>query len=773
MNKESSPEITAGEGSKKNLEKPHQVYAQLVATLQAYMRDPYAFALVEKAYQFAVAHHGLQLRKSGEAYIVHPLTVAIILAELRVDIASIISAILHDVVEDTEATLSEVERDFGKAIAELVDGLTKIGKIKFRSSQERMAENFRKMIIAMAKDIRVILVKLADRLHNMRTLSFLPPEKRRRIAQETLEIYAPLASRLGIYSIKSELEDLCLKETKPEVYKEISRKIASKKTQREMFIQEVISVLEDEFAKYGFKSLIISGRPKHFYSIYRKMVDRRIAFEDIHDLLAFRIIVDSIKDCYEALGIVHAMWKPMPGRFKDYIAMPKANLYQSLHTTVIRPNGSTAEIQIRTNEMHHVCEYGIAAHWTYKEDGVDNDKSTNLKRFAWLRQMMELHQDVKDPEEFLNAVKVDLFEEEIFVFTPRGDVIQLAVGATPLDFAFAVHTDIGLTTVGAKVNGKITPLRRSVQSGDIVEILTSPHQKPSKDWLNFVTTSKARNKIRSFLRSEQRERSHKMGRSLLGNALSKRDFDLDKLSERSQLDPLVKAAKESNFDDVLVAVGYGRLNPAELIERAFPTAGKKLAADGKISSAAAHEELEENKILPPTSQAQSKKYASSGILVSGMDNILVTFGRCCNPLPGDGIVGFVTRGRGVSIHRSNCPRALDLDPVRRVEVSWGDGDQNSKPQHSAYLKIITHDRQGILADISMAIAACGANIQKAQVKVSSDLMGVLDFEVNIKSLAHLNKVIGKLESIPNVVLVERREIDPSRIAYNSRMIVRS
>ncbi len=724
---------------------PEKIFQNLCNKVRVYFNDENPVQLIEKAYLFAKEKHGTQVRRSGEPYISHPLNVALILADLKVDLASIIAAILHDVVEDTDTSIETIDKLFGRVIADLVDGLTKIRKIKFRSSQERMAENFRKMILAMAKDLRVILIKLADRLHNMRTLAALPEEKRLSIAQETLDIYAPLASRLGIYGIKSELEDLCLKETKKEIYKEISRKIAAKKREREAYILEVKKILADELTRYGFKNHKVYGRPKHFFSIYKKMVDRRLAFEDLHDLFAFRIIVDSVKDCYEALGIIHAMWRPMPGRFKDYIAMPKANLYQSLHTTVIRPNGTPAEIQIRTADMHGVCEFGIAAHWAYKEKTIGPAKETDLKRFTWLRQMMELHDDVKDPNEFLDAVKVDLFEEEIFVFTPKGDVIQLATGATPLDFAFAVHTDIGLSTVGAKVNGKIMPLRSKLHSGDIIEILTSNNQRPSKDWLNFVTSSRALNKIRSYLRSEQREKGRKIGHAFLSGELQKIGLDLEDLVTHHKTDPLVKAAKESGFDDLLIAIGYGKINAHDLVAKAYPKSKTEKTGE------------EEEKKQPSQHPISDKKPSQSGILVSGLDNILVTFGRCCNPLPGDSVVGFITRGRGVSVHRSNCARALDLDPARHIEVSWED-TQKSTSFHS-HLRCVTRDRQGLLAEITVAIAAMGANIHKAQVRVSKDMVGISDFEITITNLGQLQGIIKKIEAIPGVVLVERKGID--------------
>lgn len=737
----------------KKVATPDEIFNDLCAAVKSYM--PAAdLTPLRKAYDFGAKCHSTQMRQSGEPYISHPLSVALILTELKVDLASLVAAILHDVVEDTAVCLEEIESTFGKTVAELVDGMTKIGKIQFRSNQERLAENFRKMVFAMAKDLRVILIKLADRLHNMRTLKALPASKRTRIAQETLDIYAPLANRLGIYGIKSELEDLSLRQLKREIYQELKDKVSEKKNARIAYIEDVKSILEQELKKYGFTNVTVYGRPKHFYSIYKKMTERHLEFEDVHDLFAFRIIVDSIKDCYEALGVVHAMWKPMPGRFKDYIAMPKANLYQSLHTTVIRPNGEPAEIQIRTHAMHEICEFGIAAHWAYKEKSGQQQQgvspsSADLKKMAWLRQIMEWQTELKDPDEFLEAVKVDLFEDEIFVFTPKGDVIQLPTNATALDFAFAVHTQVGFKTVGAKVNGRIVPLKRTLQSGDIVEVQTSPNQKPSKDWLNFVTTSKAKNKIRSDLRSDQRDRSRVLGRELLIQGLEARGYDFERFEREGYVDELIKFAKESNFEDVLVSIGYGKIDARELLVRIIPERDQKIIADRLAAEALV------NSTEAKVSRSSSKG-PGHGILVSGINNVLVNFGRCCNPLPGEEIQGFITRGRGVTIHRASCARALDMDPHRRVQVSWAMAEP-AQNEHHAFLKVITHDRPGVLADITAAIAACNANILRAQVHVSDgDMKGHLDFDLSLKSLSQLQAIIQRLESLPSVVNVERK-----------------
>lgn len=730
--------------SEKNKSAVSAAYQELVNEAKTFIEKP-DLEIIEKAYRFAEKHHEGQTRQSGEPYITHPLEVARIVCTLKLDVASVVAAILHDTVEDTDCTLNGIEAAFGQEVCTLVNGLTKIGKIKFQSKQERLAENFRKMILAMAKDLRVILIKLCDRLHNLRTIGSLPAIKRRRIAQETLDIYAPLANRLGIYGIKSELEDLCLRELKKEIYQEIREKIASKKSERQSYIEEVKSILEHELKKYGFKDIVVYGRPKHFFSIYKKMVERHLEFEDIHDLFAFRIIVNSIKDCYEALGVVHAMWKPMPGRFKDYIAMPKANMYQSLHTTVVRPNGEPAEIQIRTRDMHRTSEYGVAAHWAYKETKDNNLGGTDLDKFSWLRQIVQWQSELKDPDEFLEAVKVDLFDEEIFVFTPKGDVFSLPQKATALDFAFAVHTDIGLKTIGSKVNGRMVPIKKELQSGDIVEVLTSNNQKPSKDWLTFVTTSKARNKIRSFLRSEQREKSRRIGIEFLSRELEKIGVDISDFGKTSEKEKVAKLARESTYDDVLISIGYGKIRAEELVKKLFPEAPKNESIEKQVETAGL-----------PTQISKSKSRSQKGILVSGHDDVLVNIGRCCSPLPGEKIIGFITRGRGVTIHRTDCARALDMDPVRRIDVEWGDELPEMGNAHRCLISVVTHDKPGVLAEVTSKIASTGVNILKAEAKVSPDLVGRLEFELGLKNLVQLEKVIQLLEQIPAVMEVQRK-----------------
>jgi guanosine-3',5'-bis(diphosphate) 3'-pyrophosphohydrolase len=730
---------------------PEVLFRDLIrqATLNVPQTDE---SVLRKAFEFAAKSHLDQRRQSGELYVTHPIEVATIVAGLKVDMASVVAALLHDVVEDTSVSLAEIEKEFGKSVSDLVDGLTKIGKIEFRSNQEKLAENFRKMVIAMAKDLRVIVIKLCDRLHNMRTIKALPPAKRLRIAQETMDIYAPLANRLGIYGIKSELEDLCLRQIKPEIYDDLKKKISVKKTERVKNIEDVKNVMLDELKKYGFASVDVTGRPKHFFSIFKKMQERGLEFDDVHDLFAFRIVVDSIKDCYEALGIIHAMWKPMPGRFKDYIAMPKANMYQSLHTTVIRPNGEPCEIQIRTQGMHEVCEFGVAAHWRYKESNgastLVSESNPDIEKMGWLRQIVEWQKELKDPDEFLEAVKVDLFDEEIFVFTPKGDVFQLPLRATALDFAFAVHSAIGQATVGAKVNGRMVPIKKELKSGDIVEILTSQKQKPNKDWLTFVTTSKAKNRIRAFLRTEQRERSKVLGHDLLVQELSDREIDFETFERQGNLPSVVKASREANLDDAFVAIGYGKIAVKDLLDKILPK---------KETKSLSQQASDLEKTSASSAHVSKKSGSGKGILVSGLSNLLVSLARCCNPLPGEDIVGFVTRGKGVTIHRYDCSRGRDIDPARRVDVSWGNDDPGVNPdEFTTYLRVVTHDKAGILADVTQVLSSLGANIKKAQVQVGKDRLGYLDFEVMIKSISQLTAIMSRIETLQPVVRVERR-----------------
>jgi len=717
-----------------------EAFAVLQEKASAYLSEQ-DLELLKKSYEFAKEAHDGQKRKTGAPYITHPLAVAIILTDLRVDSSSLVAAILHDTVEDTEVTLNDLTETFSQEISDLVDGLTKISKIRFQSKQEKLAENFRKMILAMAKDLRVIMVKLSDRLHNMRTLDNLYEEKRLRIAQETLDIYAPLAGRLGMYGIKSELEDLCFRQLKRDVYQDIAKRVAARRSERQSSTHGMLTSLRGELSEYGFENFEVYGRPKHFYSIYKKMHNKRVEFDSILDLFAYRIQVSSIKECYEVLGLVHSLWKPMPGRFKDYIAMPKPNLYQSLHTTVLKPNGDPAEIQIRTFDMHSVCEFGIAAHWAYKENKNDGPKKEDLKKFSWLRQILEWQSELKDPDEFLEAVKVDLFDEEIFVFTPNGDVIALPKKASCLDFAFAVHTELGLKTAGSKVNGRMQPLKYLLRSGDVVEIIRNKNQNPNKDWLQYVYSSKAKNKLRAFLRTEQREKARAIGEQLLNEACNAVDIQPEQLKQSKVNDALVKAAHENNFDDLTLSIGYGKVQATNVLKKVFPEKYKTNV----------EEIVTQEKPSPAPSKSGSKK---GNIAVSGMDNILVRMARCCQPLAGESIVGFVTRGRGVSVHRSSCRRALDLDPERRIPVSWRNMDEAEAAQ-SVYLRIFCQDRSGLLSDTTSAIAAMSANILRADIRPGDGVQAKMDFEVSIRDHKQLMALIQKIEMIEGVVAVKR------------------
>ena len=699
--------------------------------------------LLQKAYQFAAeAHHG-QLRSSGEPYMVHPTSVAQTLADLHLDIPSIVTGLLHDTVEDTHATLEQIETEFGKDIAELVDGVTKLSKITFKTSEEKQAENFRKMILAMAKDIRVILVKLADRLNNMRTLEHLIPLKQKIIAQETLDIYAPIANRLGISWIKIELEDLCLRYLHPDVYYRLAQKVAKTKREREKYLEEVASILDEKLKEYDIQA-VVQGRAKHFYSIFKKMERRKADYEQVFDVIAFRIVVDNITECYKSLGVIHAAYKPVPGRFKDYIAMPKANAYQSLHTTVIGPNGERVEIQIRTQDMNQVAEGGIAAHWKYKEGKFDSRSRENVE---WVNRLLEWHKDLSDPNEFLETVKIDLFAEDVFVFTPKGEVKQLAHGATPLDFAYTVHTDVGHKCVGAKVNGKIVPLKHRLKSGDTVEIITSPSQTPSKDWLKIVKSSRAKAKIRTYIKEQERDRAHKLGKEMIDKAIRPFGLSISKIEKSGDLLKAGQTFSVRSVEELYIGTGYGRLNPEDLIKFLVP----KEALERKVEAAKAEDQSFLKRVF---NAAKKRSETRNAITVGNLHDVLIRFGRCCNPLPGDSIIGFITRGRGVTIHTATCTKALDNDEERRVEVQWNITSKGAIKRH-VKVRVVCLDEPGLLALMSQTITACGINIASANIRTTKDKKAIAFFDVEVGDISQLQKVTSALESKKGVISVER------------------
>ncbi|HOI15164.1 MAG TPA: bifunctional (p)ppGpp synthetase/guanosine-3',5'-bis(diphosphate) 3'-pyrophosphohydrolase [Geobacteraceae bacterium] len=692
--------------------------------------------VIRKAYVFSAKVHQGQTRLSGEPYLIHPMEVAAILADLRLDVQTLATGLLHDTLEDTLTTYKELETIFGAEVANLVDGVTKISKIHFKTKEESQAENFRKMLLAMANDIRVILVKLADRLHNMRTLQYQPETKQRSIAKETLDIYAPMANRLGISWIKSELEDLSFRYENPQLYYDLASKVAMKKKERESYVEEVKTIITQKLQEHGISGEV-SGRSKHLYSIHNKMASRNVDIDEIYDLIAIRVLVEDIRACYEVLGLVHSTWKPIPGRFKDYIAMPKSNMYQSLHTTVIGPFGERMEVQIRTSEMHRVAEAGIAAHWKYKE-GKGYDER-DVKRFAWLRQLLEWQQELQDSQEFMNTVKVELFPEEVYVFTPRGDVKGFPKGATPIDFAYSVHTDIGHRCVGAKVNGKLVPLKYEMKTGDIIEVVTSPHHTPSKDWLKIVKSTRARNKIRGWIKTEERKRSIVIGREVCEKEFRRYSLNFGKLQKNGELK---RVAVEFGFvaeDDLMAAVGYGKLSCNQILG--------KLLSEEKLAETREQKETRVSKVLDKLT-----KKSTSAIQINGVDDVLVRFGKCCNPVPGDDIVGFITRGRGVTVHTADCSFALESDPERRVAVTWNREKSTALP---VKIRVTCHDQKGILAGIALVIANCEANISSATVQCTVDKKGINLFEINVTDVDHLNRVIHSIMKVNGVIKVER------------------
>jgi GTP pyrophosphokinase len=716
---------------------------RLLARIQAY--NPQADAqLIRRAYEYSARMHAEQKRKSGEPYVTHPLNVALIIAQLKLDLPSIITGLLHDVVEDTMASLDEVRELFGNEVATLVDGVTKVSKITFSSRAEKQAENFRKMVIAMAHDIRVVLIKLADRLHNMRTLSHLARDRQEEIAHETLEIYAPIAHRLGIYWLKSELEDAAFRYINPTAYATLKAHVARTMAESEEYIRTVIGIITQRLEEAGVKAEV-TGRPKNIYSIHRKMQEEGLHFDQVYDLVAFRIIVATLRECYEALGVAHASWKPIPGRFKDYIALPKANMYQSLHTTVIGPQGQRMEVQIRTAEMHKVAEEGIAAHWSYKEGGTSELRET--ERFAWLRRLIEWQQNLKDPQEFLSTVKDDLFPEEVFVFTPKGDVLDFPQGATVIDFAYRIHSQVGQHLSAARANGRMVPLRYRLKSGDTIEVVTSERQSPGKDWMSFAVTARAKSRIRQWLRAQQAERSIKWGITLIDRELEPLGLTVAQLRPGKRFEPALKEFSYREIDSLLAAVGYGIITAAQLLAKLLTPDELKLYRAEKAPA-------------PPASSdngrpARETRRTPTGnaVIVSGVGDMLVRFARCCSPLPGEEIVGFITRGRGVTVHLKGCPHAMVSDPQRRVPVVWKEGEDSPR---SIRLEVLSIDQPGLLAAMSKTIASAGVNISTAEVKATgNDGRALSVFELSVGSARQLNVLIHQIAAIDGVMRVAR------------------
>jgi len=698
--------------------------------------------LVQKAFDFAQKAHENQKRYSGEAFMVHPFEVAMILADLQLDTVTISAALLHDVMEDTQYTYEDIKREFGEEIANLVDGVTKLGKLEYKTKVEEQAENMRKMLVAMAKDIRVILIKLADRLHNMRTLKFLPIEKQKEKSKETLEIYAPIAHRLGISKIKWELEDLSLRYLDPDGYYDLVEKVAKKRKERESYIQNVIKELKNKLTELGIEAEV-DGRPKHFYSIYRKMMVEGKTFEQIFDLMAIRVIVNTVKDCYGVLGIVHTLWKPIPGRFKDYIAMPKPNMYQSLHTTVIGPEGETFEIQIRTWEMHRTAEYGIAAHWKYKEGKKDKDQFD--EKFSWLRQLLEWQKELKDDKEFIETLKIDLFTDEVFVFTPKGDVVNLPSGSTPIDFAYTIHTEIGHSCIGAKVNGKIVPLDYTLKTGDIVEILTTTNKDhgPSRDWLKIVKSSQARNKIRQWFKKEKREENIERGKEMLEKEIKRLGYQPSQMLKEEIVEPVLKKLSMQNIDDLYAAIGYGGLTTNQIIPRLKEEFRKIFKEEQKIK------EIEEKPIIKKQPSSLDK-----GVKVLGTDNILVRFSKCCSPVPGDEIIGYITKGRGVSIHRKDCPNVLEgrFKSERMIEVSW---DNNKDKTYEADIQITAYDRYGLLSEITSILSELKIGLRAVNARTTKDNLALVNLTIEITSKETLEKIMNRFKNLKGIIDVSR------------------
>ena len=714
--------------------------------------DEKQVAFVRKAYDVAAKAHANQRRKSGEPYIIHPLGVTTILAELQMDETTLAAAFLHDVVEDTEITLQQLTEMFGTKVADLVDGVTKLGKIEYISKEDQQIENYRKMFLAMAKDIRVIMIKLADRLHNMRTMKYMPVHKQHSISRETMEVYAPLAHRLGIYTIKWELEDLAFRYMEPEIYYDLVEQVKVKRREREAMIHEAMAEIKQHLDEQHIECEI-QGRPKNFYSIYKKMQRDHKELSEIYDLLAIRVLVNSVADCYGTLGVVHSLWRPIPGRVKDYIAVPKSNMYQSLHTTVVYHNGQPLEIQIRTFEMHRISEYGIAAHWRYKESGGKSnmpsggDKDFEAK-LSWLRQLLEWHKDMSDSRDFVNTVKMDVFSDEVFVFTPRGDVIDLPVGSVPIDFAYRIHTDVGNRCVGAKVNGRIVPLDYKLSNGDIVEVITSKQATgPSRDWMNIVGSSDTRNKIRSWFKKERREENIVKGREMLEKETKRLGYDIKVLLKADKLKTVATAVRLDGEESLYATIGYGGITLNNVMSRLVELYKK----EQKLNTTKDLSEL-----LAELKPRRSKAKNSHGILVKGEEGIMVKLARCCNPIPGDPVIGYITRGSGISVHRRDCPNVLSNNPEeqsRLIEVSW---DIATDAVYKVNIVISADNRPGMMSDIMQVTSEAKLNINALNCRTDRNKVASITMGLDISNLEQLDNIMNKIKRMKGVYSVERQ-----------------
>jgi GTP diphosphokinase / guanosine-3',5'-bis(diphosphate) 3'-diphosphatase len=701
--------------------------------------------LLRRAYLFSAMVHKGQVRKSGEPYLAHPLAVANILAEMRLDIVCIVTGLLHDVVEDTSVTLEEIERRFGKEIAHLVDGLTKISQIGYASREESQAETVRKMLLAMVDDIRVVLVKLADRLHNMRTLDYLPSEKRKRKAEETIDIYAPIAHRLGMGKIRGELEDLSFKHLYPEDYNNIQAVIERRRPEMESYLEELKAIVNEKMAEAGVPLVRVEGRIKRLYSIFVKLKRQRITMDQVYDLMAMRIITKSVRDCYAVLGVIHNMWKPIPGRFKDWIAIPRNNMYQSLHTSVVSENGQAFEVQIRTEEMHRIAEEGIAAHWKYKEKKLGKKEGDDA--FIWLKRLIEWQQEVPDSREFIDGLKLDLYPQDVYAFTPKGKVIELQRGATPVDFAYAIHTDVGHRCTGAKVNGRIVSLRYQLRNGDVVEVITQPSSHPSRDWLKFVVTARARNKIKKYLTESERQRAVEIGKKLFDKEAERFRLNVKRLVSDGELQKVAPDYGLQRAEDIFASIGYGKLAARNVIQKLIPP-----------EQFAELDRAKETKL----GQVIKKVFriGADRIQVKGVDDIMVYRARCCNPIRGEKIIGYITRGKGVAVHSINCPNAKNLmvNRERTIDVEWMKDDTQSS--YSVTISVLTENRQGMLADLTSAISNIKTDIRDARANVSPDGHGVIDITAEIYDVKHLERVLKAVKSVDGVLEVERSTTNP-------------